>query len=268
MPYETFLLTRSGPIATVTFNRPEKLNPINELVTRELLAITHELHDDEQTRVVILTGAGRAFCVGGDMEMFAEAVDPASQRQLSDTAKLRLEKMGRRLMDEWEQLGQVTIAAINGVAVGGGFALASACDFRIAAAGTRMWVSEVTLGMPLMWGANTRLINLVGMGKAKEIVMTGEVITAEDALTIGLVNHVVPLEQLQDVTLAFADTLLRKPPMALRRTKEFFAALSTNRAGDITYADAHVGLTTFASDDMREAVAAFREKREGTFHNR
>jgi enoyl-CoA hydratase/carnithine racemase len=219
-------------------------------------------------RVVILTGAGRAFCVGGDIAMFVEAVDPAYQRQQSDTAKLRLEKMGRRLMDEWEQLDQVTIAAINGFAVGGGFSLATACDFRLAAAGTRMWVSEVTLGMPFMWGANTRLINLVGMGKAKEIVMTGEEITAEEALTIGLVNQVVPLDQLQEVTLAFADKLLSKPPMALRRTKEFFAALSTNRAGDITYADAHLGLATFASEDMQEAVAAFREKRQGKFHNR
>src|SRR5262245_11606240 len=144
MPYETFLIERSGPIATVTFNRPEKLNPINEQVARELLAIAYELQDDEQTRVVILTGAGRAFCVGGDMAVFAEATDPAYQRQQSDTAKLRLEKMGRRLMDEWERLDQVTIAAINGFAVGGGFALATACDFRIAAAGVRMWVSEVT----------------------------------------------------------------------------------------------------------------------------
>lgn len=268
MPYETFLLTRSGPIAAVTFNRPEKLNPINEVVTRELLAIVQELRDDEETRVVILTGAGRAFSVGGDMEMFAEAVDPVFQLRQSDTAKLRLEKMGRRLMDEWEQLDQVTIAAINGFAVGGGFALATACDFRIAAVGARMWVSEVTLGMPLMWGANSRLINLVGMGKAKEIVMTGDVVTAEEALSIGLVNQVVPLNQLHDATRAFANKLLGKPPMALRRTKEFFAALNTNRTGDITFADAHLGLVTFASEDMREAVAAFREKREGKFGNR
>ena len=153
MPYETFLVERAGPIATVSFNRPQKLNPINEQVTRELLAIVQELRDDEQTRVVILTGAGRAFCVGGDIAMFAEAVDPVYQRQQSDTAKLRLEKMGRRLMDEWEQLDQVTIAVINGFAVGGGFSLATACDFRIAASGARMWVSEVTLGMPFMWGA-------------------------------------------------------------------------------------------------------------------
>src|SRR4029434_3887131 len=143
------------------------------------------VREEEQPRGVRVAGAGGAFSVGGDMEVFAESVDPAYQRQQSDTAKLRLEKMGRRLMDEWEQLNQVTIAAVNGFAVGGGFSLATACDFRIAAAGVQMWVSEVTLGMPFMWGANTRLINLVGMGKAKEIVMTGDVVTAEEALSIG-----------------------------------------------------------------------------------
>ena len=189
MPYETFLIERSGPLATVSFNCPERLNPIDEQVVRELLAITQEVREDEQTRVVILTGAGRAFCVGGDMAMFAESVDPAYKRQQSDTAKLRLEKLGWRLMDDWERLDQVTIAAINGFAVGGGLSLAMACDFRIAAAGVRLWVAEVTLGMPYMWGSNTRLINLVGMGKAKEIVMTGDVITAEEALTLGLVTR-------------------------------------------------------------------------------
>jgi enoyl-CoA hydratase/carnithine racemase len=119
-----------------------------------------------------------------------------------------------------------------------------------------------------MWGANTRLINLVGMGKAKEIVMLCDQIPAEEALTLGLVNQVVPLDQLHKATLAFADKLLNKPPMALRRTKEFFAALSTNRAGDITFADAHLGLATLASEDMQEAIAAFRGQRNGKFRNR
>jgi enoyl-CoA hydratase/carnithine racemase len=106
------------------------------------------------------------------------------------------------------------------------------------------------------------------MAKAKELVMTCDEVTAEEALAVGLVNQVVPLEELQEATLAFAQKILSKPPMALRRTKEFFKALSTNRAGDITYADAHLGLATFASEDMREAVTAFREKRDGKFQNR
>jgi enoyl-CoA hydratase/carnithine racemase len=268
MGYETFIVERTGAIATVRFNRPEKLNPINEKVMREILAITQEFQEDDDTRVIILTGQGRAFCVGADMNMLSAGVDPEKHTQLSDSARLRSAKTGWRIMDEWERLDQITIAAVNGFAVGGGVSLAMACDFRIAASGSRLWIPEVRLGVPYMWGSISRLINLVGMAKAKELVMTCDEVTAEEALTLGLVNHVVPLEQLHNATLAFAEKILSKPPMALRRTKEFFKALSVNRAGDITYADAHVGLATFGSDDMREAVSAFREKREGKFHNR
>src|SRR5215510_281699 len=267
MNYETFIVERSGPIATVYFNRPEKLNPINEKVMREILAITRELQEDEDSRVVILTGKGRSFCVGADLNMLSAGVDQQKQRQQSDSARLRSAKLGWRIMEEWERLDQITIAAMNGFAVGGGLSLAMACDFRLAAAGARMWIPEVRLGAPYMWGSITRLINLVGMAKAKELVMTCDELTAEEAFTLGLVNQVVPLDKLHEATVAFAHKILNKPPMALRRTKEFFKALSTNHAGDITYADAHLGLATFGSEDMAEAVAAFREKRNGKFRD-
>ncbi len=268
MAYETFIVERSGPIATVYFNRPEKLNPINEKVMREFLAVTYGLQEDDESRVVILTGKGRSFSVGADLNMLSVDTDHERQRQQSDSARLRSAKLGWRIMEEWERLDQITIAAMNGFAVGGGLSLAMACDFRIAAAGARMWIPEVRLGVPYMWGSITRLINLVGMAKAKELVMTCDELTAEEALVVGLVNHVVAPEKLQEATLTFAQKILSKPPMALRRTKEFFKALSTNQAGDITYADAHLGLATFASEDMREAVTAFREKRDGKFQNR
>jgi enoyl-CoA hydratase/carnithine racemase len=268
MTYETFLVERSGAIATVHFNRPEKLNPINEKVMREILAITQEFQEEDDTRVIILTGQGRSFCVGADMNMLSANADPEKQKHLSDSARLRLAKTGWRVMDEWERLEQITIAAINGFAVGGGLSLAMACDFRIAASGVRLWIPEVRLGVPYMWGSISRLINLVGMAKAKELVMTCDEITAEGALALGLVNQVVALDQFQPTAVAFAEKLLSKPPMALRRTKEFFQALGTNRARDITFADSHLGLATSMSEDMREAVSAFREKREGKFHNR
>jgi enoyl-CoA hydratase len=267
MAYETFTLERSGPIVTVGFNRPEKLNPINEKVLREFLAIAYELQEDEDSRVVILTGHGRSFSVGADMEALSAGSKAETQAQLTDTAKLRLAKLGWRVMDEWERLDQISIAAVNGFAVGGGVSLAMACDFRIAVSGARMWLPEVRLGVPYMWGSITRMINLIGMAKAKEL-MTCDELTAEEALEVGLVNQVVPLEQLNEAVRAFADKLLNKPPMALRRTKEFFKALTTNKAGDITYADAHLGLACATGDDMREAVAAFRDKREPVFFNR
>jgi enoyl-CoA hydratase/carnithine racemase len=268
MTYETFLVERADSVATVYFNRPEKLNPINEKVMHELLAITQELQEDESSRVVILTGQGRSFCVGADMNMLAAGVDKEKHGQLRDAVRLRSAKTGWRIMEEWERLDQITIAAVNGFAVGGGVSLAMACDFRIAAAGARIWIPEVRLGVPYMWGSISRLINLVGMAKAKELVMTCDELTAEEALAVGLVNQVVPLERLREAAGALAKKLLNKPPMALRRTKEFFTALNTNRAGDITYADAHLGLACFGSEDMREAVSAFREKRDGQFQDR
>lgn len=172
-------------------------------------------------------------------------------------------------MEEWERLDQPTIAAIQGFAVGGGLSLAMACDFRIAGAGARLWIPEVRLGVPYMWGSVTRLINLVGMAKAKELVMTCEELTAKQALAMGLVNQVVPPDDLPAAALAFAHKLAARPPMALRRTKEFFRALYTNRAGDVTFADAHLGLGCSGASDTQAAVSAFREKlAPGTFQDR
>ena len=268
MAYETFRLERSGPIVTVGFNRPEKLNPLNEQVLREFLAIAYQLQEDEDSRIVVLTGHGRSFSVGADMDALAAGSKAETQARLTDTARLRLAKLGWRVMDEWERLDQISIAAVNGFAVGGGVSLAMACDFRIAASGARMWLPEVRLGVPYMWGSIARMINLIGMAKAKELIMTCDALTAEEALEVGLVNQVVPPDRLHEAARALADKLLNKPPMALRRTKEFFKALTTNKAGDITYADAHLGLACMLGDDMREAVAAFRDKREPVFANR
>jgi len=267
MPPETFLVERAAAVVTVRFNRPHRLNPVNEAVMRDLLEIIGVLRDDEQARVVILTGQGRAFSAGADLGMLASSVG-AEARSLTDAARLRTARTGRRIMDEWERLDQVTIAAVNGFAVGGGLSLAMACDFRIAAAGAQVWIPEVELGLPYMWGSIARLIELVGVARARELVMTCDRITAEEALAMGLVNQVVPPERLEDAARALAARLAGKPPMALRRTKEFFNALHAHRAGDITFADAHLGLACFASEDTREAVAAFRERRAARFEDR
>ncbi len=268
MAYENFIVERAGAIASVYFNRPEKLNPINEAVMREMLAIAQELQEDAASRVVILTGKGRSFCAGADLSVLSSNAGPEKQRSHSDSTRLRMGKTGWRLMEEWERLDQITIAAVNGFAVGGGLSLAMACDFRIAAAGARIWIPEVRLGVPYLWGSVTRLVNLVGMGKAKELIMTCDEINAEQALAIGLVNQVVAPEQVNAAAHALAEKLLSKPPMALRRTKDFFKALGNGRQGDITYADAYLGLACLASEDMSEAVAAFKEKRPGRYRDR
>src|SRR4030095_9778031 len=132
MNYETFLVDGSGPVATVYFNRPEKLNPINEKVMREILAITQEFQEDDETRVIILTGKGRSFCVGADMNMLSANVDSEKLKQQNDSARLRGAKTGWRIMDEWERLDQITIAGVKGFAVGGGGSLALAGGFCLA----------------------------------------------------------------------------------------------------------------------------------------
>lgn len=269
MAYTTFLVERSGPVATVSFNRPEALNAVNAAVLRELLAITAELADDEATRAVVLTGHGRAFSSGADTKaVLGGLADREAQRRLSDGARLRLARTGRRVMDEWERLDQVTIAAINGWAIGGGLSLAMACDFRLMAEDARIFIPEVRLGVPYMWGSITRLINLVGMTRAKELVMTCDEIGAPEALAMGLVSRVVPGAELAAAARALADRLLAMPPMAMRRTKEVFRALTTNRSGDVSAFDAYLGAGCAGGEDLAEAIAAFREKRPGRYHDR
>jgi enoyl-CoA hydratase len=268
MAYETFIVERAGPLAKVYFNRPDKLNPINEKLLREMLGVARELQEDEESRVVILTGIGRAFSAGADISMLSASAGPESQSRQTDSARLRMAKTGWRVMEEWEGLSQVTIAAVQGFAIGGGLSLAMACDFRITAAGARIWIPEVGLGVPYTWGSVTRLANLVGMAKAKEMIMTCDEVSAEQALAIGLVHRVVAPNQLDAAAEALAKKLLAKPPMALRRTKDFFNALGNSRLGDITYADAYLAASCFGSEDMSEAVASFREKRTGRYKDR
>ncbi len=269
MAYETCIVERSGPVATVSFNRPEALNAVNATVLRELLAIAAELAEDEATRAVILTGTGRAFSAGADTKAVLQALaDPEAHRRLSDAARLRLARTGRRVMDEWERLDQVTIAAINGWAIGGGLSLAMACDFRLMAEDARIFIPEVRLGLPYMWGSITRLINLVGMARAKELVMTCDEIGAAEALAMGLVNRVVAGAGLPAAARALADRLIAMPPMAMRRTKEVFRALTTNRSGDLSAFDAYLGAGCAGGEDLTEAIAAFREKRAGRYRDR
>jgi enoyl-CoA hydratase len=268
MAYENFIVEHAGAVATVYFNRPEKLNPINGKLLTEMLEVAAELRDDEESRVVILTGKGRSFNAGADIGGLTADAGAQAQRAQTDARRLRAARTGWRLMEDWERLDQVTIAAVNGFAIGGGLSLAMACDFRIAAAGARIWIPEVALGVPYMWGSVTRLINLVGMSKAKEMIMTCDEVNAEEALKIGLVNQVVPAERLTAAALEFAGKLLSKPPMSLRRTKDFFKALGNGRLGDITFADGYLGLSCLASDDMSEAMAAFKEKRPGRYRGR
>jgi len=209
------LLTRSGPIATVTLNRPDRRNSLSDDMLTELGVAFAELRDDAETRVVIVTGAPPVFSAGADAG-HAKAATPEERRRLFLSRKSQFRRLFERANAVLENLEQATIAAVNGHAVGGGWGLALACDFRIAAAEAQFWIPEVDLGVPLGVGTTTRFVRMVGPARAKEIIMGCARYSAADAQAWGLVHRVVPGAALAAAVADYAGLLARKPfrPMA------------------------------------------------------
>src|SRR5438128_4136456 len=188
MAYETLLYEKRGGIAYVTVNRPEKLNALNRKVMEELGACFEEVRDNEDVRAVILTGAGeKAFVAGADINELA-VLTPVEGKETSSR--------GQRVLDSIENLGKPVIAAVNGYALGGGCELAMACTLRIASENARFGQPEVKLGIIPGYAGTQRLPRLVGKGRALEMILTGEQVTAQEAYRIGLVNQVVPAKEL------------------------------------------------------------------------
>jgi enoyl-CoA hydratase len=260
MSYENLLLTREGAVATVTVNRPEKLNALNAQTIDELRRAMLELRHDADVRAVIVTGAGgKAFVAGADIGELAAAT-PAGGRDLASR--------GQHVFDLIEQLGKPTIAAINGVALGGGCELAMACTFRIAADTARLGQPEINLGIIPGYAGTQRLPRLVGRDRAMDLVLTGRQVDAAEAHAMGLVTRVVPAAELMGEARALAATLASKAPVALRLAMD-----AVNRGSEMPFADACAleaslfGLAV-ATDDMKEGTRAFLEKRKPVFTGR
>jgi len=203
---------RDGKIATVTIDRPEKLNAIDNRVLDELERAFDELERDGGIRVVILTGAGeKAFVAGGDIE---------HMRNLSLLEGERFVYRGHAVLSRIENSAMVVIAAVNGYALGGGTEIALACDIRIASENAQFGLPEVTIGLFPGWGGTQRLARLVGVGLAKELVFTGERISAQRALEIGLVNRVVRKEELMDTCRQMAEKIIANSPIAVCQAKK------------------------------------------------
>jgi enoyl-CoA hydratase/carnithine racemase len=217
--YEHFLVEKADRIATVILNRPEKRNPINEDMLYELDSILRDLRDDVSTRVVILTGTGKSFCAGADLSIVKGVTDPAERRRLFAEARNRRSRLIGRTFALLENLEQPSIAAINGFAVGGGWGLALACDFRFAVPEAQFWFPEVDLGVPLNLGSTARLCSMVGVSRAKEIIITCDRYKAEELFAWGIIHRLVPPEQLINTAREFATRLLAKPPRAITGSK-------------------------------------------------
>jgi enoyl-CoA hydratase len=256
---ETIKVATAEGVATLTINRPEKRNALNTQVRRELILTLAALEPDPDVRVVVITGSGdRAFVAGADISEFAERT-PIEQRIAME---------GRTVFEVVATYPKPTVASINGFALGGGCELALACDLRIAARSAQLGQPEVGLGILPGGGATQRLPRLVGMGRAMKLILTGELITAEAAERIGLVDEVVDDEMLRDRTRELASTLAGRSPIALKLIKDAVRAAAEMPLSAGLAFERELFVTAFASEDRIEGVAAFLEKRTPAFQGR
>jgi len=211
-------LTREGAVATVTLNRSERRNSLSDEMLTDLAAAFAELRDDATVRVVILTGAPPVFSAGADAG-HAKAATPEERRRLFLSRKSQFRRLFERANTMLENLEQTTIAMINGHAVGGGWGLTLACDFRWAAAEAQLWIPEVDLGVPLGVASTTRFVRLVGPARAKEIIMECRRYSAAEAQAWGLVHRVVPGAALAKEVRAYAESMAAKPFKPLAEVK-------------------------------------------------
>lgn len=232
--YQNFLVERDDKIVVITMNRPEKRNPINEEMLGELEEITLSLRDDSTSRAVILTGTGNSFCAGADLSMVKGISDPTERQRLFALARNRRARLIARTFPLFENLEQVSIAAINGYAIGGGWGLALACDFRLAVPGAQFWLPEVDLGVPLGIGTTSRLVSMVGVARAKEIIITGDRYTSEDLHGWGVITCLVAPESLIKATLDLAKRLIAKNSRAVTGTKLSINAIAAVVARELT----------------------------------
>jgi enoyl-CoA hydratase len=232
--YQNFLVDRDDKIVVVTLNRPEKRNPINEEMLSEFEQIVMSLRDDASSRAVILTGTGNSFCAGADLSMVKGVTDPAERQRLFALARNRQARLIGRTYPLFENLEQVSIAAINGYAIGGGWGLALSCDFRLAVPGAQFWLPEVDLGVPLGIGTTSRLVSMVGIARAKEIIITGDRYTAEDLHSWGMINRLVAPETLIMAALDLAKRLIAKNPRAVAGSKLSVNAIAAVAAREVT----------------------------------
>jgi len=220
-------LARDGAVATLTLNRPDRRNSLSDPMLTELGAALADLRDDATTRVVILTGAPPVFSAGADAP-HARAKTDEERRRLFKENKSQFRRLFERVTTALENLEQATIAKINGHAVGGGWGLLLACDFRFAAGEAQFWIPEVDLGVPLGVASTTRFVRFVGPAKAKEIIMGCHRYSAAEAHAMGLVTRVVAGSGLDGVVKDYAQHLLKKPFRALAEVKARINAISSN----------------------------------------
>ena len=255
--------TIESGVATLTFNRPERLNALSTPIMQGLLDGLPRLAGDPAVQVVVLTGAGRAFCAGGDVKSMAQGGEQRTAAEAAAHLRSRMEVS--RILHE---LPKPTIAMINGPAAGAGLALALACDLRIAGTSARLVTAFVKVGFSGDFGGSYFLTRLVGTARARELYFTGRPVEANEALSLGLVNRVVPDEELAAVTMELARSLAHGPSIALSLMKRNLNFAESGSLAELLDMEAAHQVQTGRTEDHREAAKAFVEKRAPIFTGR
>jgi len=258
------ILIESGQgVARLTLNRPEALNAFAGEMRQELINALDQLRADDTTRCVVLTGAGRGFCSGGDVKAMN-----ALQAEGDVEGFSRLLEAGKNIVTRIRELPQPVIAMVNGVAAGAGCNLALACDYRVASTEAKFGQTFVKIGLHPDWGGSWFLPRLVGTSKALELSMTGRMVEAAEALEIGMVDRVVDPERLEEETMRLANAIAAGPPLAIREMKRAFYAAAANTLDEQLALEAGIQRLAFLSADSREGIEAFLEKRTAHFRGR
>jgi enoyl-CoA hydratase len=255
--YKTLIYEKKDNIGVLTINRPEKLNALSNELIEELERFLDDVEYDEELRVLVITGAGeKAFVAGADIQELVDR-DALLGRKVSRTRQ--------QIFSRIENLPIPVIASVNGYALGGGLELALACSIRICSDRAQFGAPEVKLGIIPGDGGTQRLPRLVGLGRAMEMVLTGDFIDAQEAYRIGLVNQVISHDELMEKAMGLAQKIAKRPPLAVRYAKE---AVNRSQEGDTTsgYAlESYLHALTCTTEDKKEGVQAFLEKRKGKF---
>lgn len=259
MNFENIKFEIKDNIAYITVNRPKALNALNMDTLNELSEAMDEVQNNFDIKVAIVTGEGRSFVAGADI---------AQMKDLNTVDGRDMTILGQRVFDKIEGIDKPVIAAVNGFALGGGCELSMSCDIRIASEKAKFGQPEVNLGIIPGYGGTQRLPRLVGKGMAKYLIYTGEMINAEEALRIGLVQKVVSPEELMDKAIEIAKVIIGKAPIAVKMAKHAINnGLNVDLHSGVAY-EAEAYTTTFGTEDRVEGMTAFVDKRKVKFKNR
>lgn len=248
---------KKNSVGIITIDRPEAMNSLNADVLNELSAVVDKADADQEVKCIVVTGAGRAFVAGADI---------ANMQSLDEEEGFEFGRLGQEVFRKIETLKKPVIAAVNGFALGGGCELAMACDIRLAGEKAKFGQPEVGLGITPGYSGTQRLPRLVGKGKAMELIFTGEIISADEACKIGLVNKVVGQDELMDQALAMAEKISANAPLAVSFSKQAITeGMETADMDEAIMIEAKLFGKCFATEDQKEGMSAFLEKRPALY---